>query len=94
MRMKAGNQIAIISSIVVMLATTAVIAGSYNVQTAKAAYGNEVIKPNAQQSRGAWGDAVSGAAHESNGDNGQGHGLGDVRANGCKSGQTTGNPCS
>jgi hypothetical protein len=94
MRLKSRNQIAIISAIVAILAT-AVIAGSYNVQTVKAAYGNEVIKPNAQCAKPGglscdgghrnWGGAVSDAA-----DNLDGQGIGDFRANGCKSTQVIG----
>ena len=60
---------------------------NFNAQTANAAYGNEVIKPNAQCGKtgscdgGAanWGGAVSSAAQD-----GSGHGIADFRANGNK----------
>lgn len=81
------------------LVTSVVMMGT--AQTANAqgksgsAYGKNVIRPEATNGGPPWGDDVSDAAHESNGDNGQGHGLGDVRADGCKRGQgDTGNPCS
>ena len=57
------------------------------------AFGKNVIRPEGGGGP-PWGDDAD-LPHESNGDNGQGHGLGDVRANGCKQGQgDTGNPCS
>ena len=66
----------ILSGILVILAT-ATIAASNIVQPAKAAYGNDVIKPNAQT--GTWGSQVSAAAQD-----GSGHGIADFRANGLK----------
>lgn len=79
--MKAKNQIVIISGILALLAT-ATIAASNIVQPANAqtspgnsgsAYGNQVIKPNAQT--GTWGSGVSSVPP---GD------LSASRANGCK----------
>ena len=74
--MKAKNQLVVLSGILVLLAT-ATIASIYNVQTVEAAYGNDVIKPNAQT--GTWGSQVSSAAQD-----GTGHGIADWRANGNK----------
>ena len=74
--MKAKNQLVLLSGILVILAT-ATIAASNIVQPAKAAYGNDVIKPNAQT--GTWGSQVSAAAQD-----GSGHGIADFRANGLK----------
>jgi hypothetical protein len=85
--MKAKNQLVVLSGILVLL-TTATMAASYVAQPANAqtspgnsgsAYGNQVIKPNAQT--GTWGSQVSSAAQD-----GSGHGIGDFRANGCKLG--------
>ena len=46
--MKAKNQLVVISGILVLLAT-ATIAANYNVQTAKAAFGKDVVSGFAQQ---------------------------------------------
>ena len=80
--MKANNQLVVLSGILVLLAT-ATIAANYSVQTAKAAYGNDIIKPNAQT--GTWGSQVSAAAQD-----GSGHGIADYRANGDKYDPNTG----
>jgi hypothetical protein len=85
-RMNSKNQIAIISGIVAILAIS-IIVGSYNIQPAKAAYGNDIIKPNAQCGKSDncdggnknWGGAVSDAARDDSG-----HGISDWRKNGCK----------
>jgi hypothetical protein len=73
---KMKNQIVVLAGILVLMAT-ATIAASNIVQPAKAAYGNDVIKPNAQT--GTWGSQVSSAAQD-----GTGHGIADWRANGNK----------
>ena len=87
--MKAKNQLVVISGILVLLAT-ATIASSFNVQTAKASscdnnphpYGKQCISQEAQgmgstTGGSAWGASVASAAQSLNG-------LGDFRANGCK----------
>lgn len=57
------------------------------------AFGKNVIRPEGGGGP-PWGDDAD-LPHENDGFNGQGHGLGDERANGCKQGQgDTGNPCS
>ena len=98
--MKAKNQIVVLSGILVLLAT-ATIAASYTVQPVNAQgnpnpYG-QTNKNNAQCGQtnscdgGAknWGDAVSSAAQDDSGANTH-QGLGDWRANGCKTTQTRG----
>jgi hypothetical protein len=78
--MQVKNQIVVISGILALLAT-ATIASSNIVQPANAAYGNDVIAPNAQT--GTWGSQVSSAAQD-DGSASTHQGLGDYRANGCK----------
>jgi hypothetical protein len=80
--LKTTNQIVVLSGILVILAT-ATIAASNLVQPAKAAYGNDIIKPNAQT--GTWGSQVSAAAQDDSSASTH-QGLGDWRANGDKIG--------
>ena len=78
--MKTKNQLVVLSGILVLL-VTATIAASNIVPPDNAAYGNQVIKPNAQT--GTWGSQVSAAAQDTSGASTH-QGLGDWRANGDK----------
>jgi hypothetical protein len=79
------DQLVVLSGIFVLLAT-ATIAAHYNPQTANAAaYGKDVIKPNAQT--GTWGSQVSAGAQDPNTAH---NGLADYRANGDKYDPSTG----
>jgi len=79
--LKTTNQLVVLSGIIILL-TAGTIAASNLVQPAKAAFGNEVIKPNVQA--GNAGQRISEAARDSTG-----FGLADVRANGYKPSGTT-----
>lgn len=93
MKMKAVNQMVVISGILVLVATATIAATSYNVQTAKAAanppptpYGQSISGYAQNPPNGAnnFGSVVSAAAKDPNSFGGIG--LGDSRANGCKVG--------
>jgi hypothetical protein len=95
--MQVKNQIVVISGILALLATATIAAGIYITQPVQAqtctnggssqAYGCTVIAPNGRS--GTWGSQVSSAAQDDSSSSTH-QGLGDWRANGCKTTQTRG----